>query len=56
MIARFVCFVNDFARLKNDALKSEKGVKSTHYNIKSNKFTTFCNMAILTYMARFVTI
>ena len=44
-------FVNKLMR-KN----RQKTLKRTYCNIKSNKFATFCNMNILTYLARFVTI
>ena len=44
-------FVNNLMR-KN----RPKTLKRTYCNIKSNKSATFCNMNILTYIARFVTI
>lgn len=34
----------------------QKTLERTYCNIKSNKSATFCNMNILTYIARFVTI
>lgn len=44
-------FVNNLMR-KN----RQKTLKRTYCNIKSNKSATFCNMNILTYIAKFVTI
>lgn len=44
-------FVNNLMR-KN----RQKTLKRTYCNIKSSKFATFCNMNILTYIARFVII